>query len=365
MRPSINLVVNALWLASLSTPSAAAPSSTNYGLKGPELKHWPAKAAKALNKMIARNANNGRYAVFDMDNTSYQFDLEESLLPYLENKGVLTRETMDPALKLVPFKDTKTHKESLYSYYLRLCDIEDAVCYPWAAQIFSGFPLGELKGYVDELMAYNKTIPTTYYEDDKVTATEVSPPKIFEGQVELYNRLMANGIKVYVVSAASEELVRMVASDPKYGYNVPPQNVIGVSLFLRTKKGEITTARKQIEDGDYTKKTQKQNLEAEMTPWLWAPATWKSGKWAAILTYIDEWNRPILAGGDTPDSDGPMIFQGVDVGRGGIHLWVDRKAAYREQIDGMIKNNTIAQKKEGLPVTADKNWVFVKPTEIL
>jgi hypothetical protein len=59
-----------------------------------------------------------------------------------------------------------------------------------------------------------------------------------------------------------------------------------------------------------------------------------------------------------------MIFQGVDVARGGIHLWVDRKPAYREQIDGMIKNNTIAQKKEGLPVTADKNWVFVKPTEL-
>ncbi|KAL4731591.1 hypothetical protein ACLX1H_000566 [Fusarium chlamydosporum] len=358
MRFSTNVIVNAFWLTSLGTPSVAVPTKSEKGLKGPELKHWPHGAAKALNKMIASNANKGQYAVFDMDNTSYQFDLEESLLPYLENKGILTRETMDPALKLIPFNDTKNHKESLYSYYLRLCEIEDAVCYPWAAQIFSGFPLRELKSYVDELMAYNKTIPTTYFEEGKVTKTEVSPPKIFEGQVELYNRLMANGIKVYVVSAASEELVRMVASDPKYGYNVPPQNVIGVSLFLKTKKGEITTARKQIEDKAYTQKIQKQNLDAEMTPWLWAPATWKAGKWAAILTYIDEWKRPILAGGDTPDSDGPMIFHGVNVERGGIHLWVDRKDAYREEIDDMIKNFTKAQKKEGLPVTADKNWVF-------
>ncbi|RGP76700.1 phosphorylcholine phosphatase [Fusarium longipes] len=361
MRFTTDVVVTAFWLTSLSSPSVAAPSKA---LKGPELKHWPKGAAKALNKMIAANANQGQYAVFDMDNTSYQFDLEESLLPYLENKGILTRETMDPTLKLVPFKDTKKHKESLYSYYLRLCEIEDAICYPWAAQIFSGFPLRELKGYVDELMAYNKTIPTTYFEDGKVTATEVSPPKIFEGQVELYNRLMANGIQVYVVSAASEELVRMVASDPKYGYNVPAKNVIGVSLFLKTKKGEITTARKQIEDKAYTQKVQKQNLDAKMTPGLWAPATWKEGKWAAILTYIDQWKRPILAGGDTPDSDGPMIFRGVNVERGGIHLWVDRKDSYREQIDGMIKNFTIAQKKEGLPVTANKNWVYVKPAEL-
>ena len=50
-----------------------------------ELKHWPAPAAKQLNEMIAANANKGNYAVFDMDNTSYRYDLEESLLPYMDD----------------------------------------------------------------------------------------------------------------------------------------------------------------------------------------------------------------------------------------------------------------------------------------
>src|SRR5471032_783009 len=113
-----------------------------------ELKHWPAPAAEKLNKMIAANANKGNFAVFDMDNTSYRYDLEESLLPYLENKGLITRDTMDPSLKLIPFKDTADHKESLFSYYYRLCEVDDMVCYPWVAQIFSGFTLKELKGYV-------------------------------------------------------------------------------------------------------------------------------------------------------------------------------------------------------------------------
>src|SRR3546814_19850269 len=45
-----------------------------------ELKHWPAQQAKALDAMIAANANKGNYAVFDMDNTSYRYDQEESLL---------------------------------------------------------------------------------------------------------------------------------------------------------------------------------------------------------------------------------------------------------------------------------------------
>ena len=327
-----------------------------------ELKHWPAPAAKQLNEMIAANANKGNYAVFDMDNTSYRYDLEESLLPYMENKGLITRDSLDPSLKLMPFKDTAEHKESLFSYYYRLCEVDDMVCYPWVAQVFSGFTLKELKVQVDELMASTQPIPSTYYDGDQVKAIDVQPPKVFKGQAELYNKLMENGIEVYVISAASEELVRMVASDPKYGYNVKPQNVIGVSLLLKDRaNGQLTTARKQISAGHYDAKA---NEGLELTPYLWTPATWMAGKQAAILTYIDEWKKPVLVGGDTPTSDGYMQFHGVDVGKGGIHLWINRKAKYMDQLNGMIAKQAAAQAKEGLPVTADKNWVIVTPEQI-
>jgi len=327
-----------------------------------DLKHWPADQAKALDAMIAANANKGNFAVFDMDNTSYRYDLEESLLPFLENKGLITRETLDPSLKLIPFKDTADHKESLFSYYYRLCEIDDMVCYPWVAQVFAGFTLQELKGYVDELMASGKPVPSTYYDGDVVKNIDVQPPKVFTGQAELYNKLMENGIEVYVMTAASEELVRMVAADPKYGYNVKPQNVIGVSTLLKDRKtGELTTARKQITAGKYDEKA---NLGLELTPYLWTPATWMAGKQAAILTYIDEWKKPVLVGGDTPTSDGYMLFHSVDVAKGGIHLWVKRKDKYMTQLNGMMAKHAAAQAKEGLPVTADKNWVIVKPEEI-
>ncbi|WP_095083647.1 phosphorylcholine phosphatase [Pseudomonas sp. Irchel s3h17] len=327
-----------------------------------DLKHWPEAQARQLDAMIAANANKGNYAVFDMDNTSYRYDLEESLLPFMENKGLITRESLDPSLKLIPFKDTADHKESLFSYYYRLCELDDMVCYPWVAQVFSGFTLKELKGYVDELMASGKPVPSTYYEGDVVKTIEVNPPKIFTGQKELYNKLMDNGIEVYVMTAASEELVRMVASDPKYGYNVKPQNVIGVTMMLKDRKsGELTTARKQITAGKYDEKA---NLGLELTPYLWTPATWMAGKQAAILTYIDEWKKPVLVGGDTPTSDGYMLFHGVDTSKGGIHLWVNRKDKYMAQINGMMAKNAAAQAKEGLPVTADKNWVIVKPEDI-
>ena len=88
----------------------------------------------------------GAYACFDADQTTYQWDLEESTFAYLEMRKVLTREKLDPALRLIPFLDTLKHKETLYSYYSRLCtEIGESVCYTWIANSFSGMTLKELK----------------------------------------------------------------------------------------------------------------------------------------------------------------------------------------------------------------------------
>ncbi|BEJ14622.1 hypothetical protein CspHIS471_0403890 [Cutaneotrichosporon sp. HIS471] len=324
-------------------------------LAGPTLQHWPKAAADALDTMIASKANASNYAIFDWDNTSDRYDLEESLMPYLESIGVLTPDKLDPSLRVVPFHEG----ESIYGYYLRLCDIDDNVCYWWAAAVFSGIKLDVLKGHVDDLMGLNSTIKTTYADENGTRIdTEVNTPQIFRGQVELYNRLMANGIAVYIISAAAEELVRMVASDPKYGYNVPPENVIGVSLLLNNS-GLLTTARKQIAEGMFN----NSNGNSVLTPTLWAPATWMTGKWAAVLTYIDQWQLPVLAAGDTPISDGPMIFHGINRDDG-IKLWINRKAKYMDQIAKMNETFALEQAERGRPVTANKGWVIVTPEEI-
>jgi phosphoserine phosphatase len=351
-----------LWLSVFSTLSIAY-SDQGYPNAAAQLQHWPAGAAEALGAMIEKNANQSNYAVFDMDNTSYRYDLEESLLPFLENRGILTRNNLDPSLRLIDFKDTTNFTETLYSYYLRLCEIDDFVCYPWAAQVWSGLSLRELKGYVDELMALNTTIPVKYWDSDEVAVDSVNPPKIFRGQAELYNALMYHGIDVYVISAAHEELVRFIASDPKYGYNVPPENVIGVTTMLKNStSGSLTNARKQIAAGAYNASA---NLDLVLGPYLYTPATWFAGKWAAILTYIDPWKRPILAAGDTPGSDTYMHFQGVDVDKGGIHLWINRKEQLYEELQQLIEENAEGQKENGFEVTADRNWVVVKPEDIL
>lgn len=52
-----------------------------------QLQHWPAPVAEKLGQVIEDHAHQGAYAVFDADNTTYRYDLEESLLPYLEMRG--------------------------------------------------------------------------------------------------------------------------------------------------------------------------------------------------------------------------------------------------------------------------------------
>ena len=90
-----------------------------------------------------------------------------------------------------------------------------------------------------------------------------------------------------------------------------------------------------------------------------------AGKHAGILTYIDEWKKPVLVGGDTPDSDGYMLFHDVDISKGGVRVWVNRKDDYLEELEEMMHKNVAAQEELGLEVTADKNWIYVKPEEIL
>ena len=223
-----------------------------------ELKHWPKEARAKIEAMIRANAHQGQYATFDMDQTTYRYDLLDPLLAYMDQKGLLTRETMDPAMKIIPFRDSPEFeggKENMTSYYWRLCAMHDLISYPWASQIFSGFTLKELKKNLDEMLALKQPIKRQVWDGDKVVTVELPIPRMFRGMQELYAKLRENGIDVYIMTAAHEEIIRMVASDPKYGYNIDPEKVIGVTVLLKDPKtGELTTSRMQISEGRYDQK---------------------------------------------------------------------------------------------------------------
>ena len=308
-----------------------------------ELKHWPKEARAKIEAMIRANAHQGQYATFDMDQTTYRYDLLDPLLAYMDQKGLLTRETMDPAMKIIPFRDSPEFeggKENMTSYYWRLC----------------------------EMLALKQPIKRQVWDGDKVVTVELPIPRMFRGMQELYAKLRENGIDVYIMTAAHEEIIRMVASDPKYGYNIDPEKVIGVTVLLKDPKtGELTTSRMQISEGRYD---QKKNLDLVTTSFLTNPMTWFEGKQGSTIGYINQWQRPIMAAGDSTGSDTYML-ESVNVERGGIKLWINRKPGNpvedkkaRWTIEHADKS-AAEQNELNMPVTANKNWIFIDPDTIM
>ncbi len=323
----------------------------------PTLAHWSAQDRSRIETVIA-NAPEGAYAVFDADNTIWRHDLEESLLPFMEERGELSPNTIDASLKPIPFRKG----ESLYGYYLRLCAIDDNLCYPWIAQVFSGHTLGELKRDVDALMARDEPIPVRYEKNGEVVSGVVERPQVFAAQRELIAALRAHGIHIYVVTAASEELARMILSDPQYGIDIAPQDVIGVTMVLRDPaSGALTTARSQIAKGHFLDATypREKHMAMVMTPTLWAPNTWYEGKVAGIRKYIDAVRKPLIAAGDSP-SDWPMLFQAS-----ALRIWVERSAARTAALEQAKAQHAAQEEQLGQEPEAAQGWLIVPQKELV
>lgn len=344
------LIAGLVGMAAALLFPAAAPAE--------DLDLWPAAARAQIERVIA-TAPPGSYATFDADNTLWKNDVEEGLLPFLENKGVLSVATLDPSLRPIPLLPD----ESLYGYYQRMCDIDEKLCYPWIAQVFAGRPLAELKREVDAMMASKAPIPVRYRKDGRQVSSAVYAPAIFPAQRQLMAYLRAHGVRVYVVSASGEELVRDIVSDPIYHFDVAPENVIGVTQLLRNPdNGSVTTARQQIAGGHYLDADYPPALAARMilTPTLWSPLTWHEGKVAGIQAYIDPVRRPILAAGDSR-SDWPMLYYA-----GGVRIWVDRKGSATPELERKRVARAAMERDAGLtpPLAADAGWVQVTQPEL-
>lgn len=328
-----------------------------------DLSAWPSTAATRLRQLIGQHAHSGQYAVFDADQTLYGHDLTESLLAYLEHQHILTRANLAPELQLMPFQDHDDDgPESLYAYYMRLCALDDNIGYPWIAQCFAGLSLQQLKAAIDELMAYEHPIPIAYVRDGQRHDADAQRPTRVRGMQQLVHALQSHGIAVYIVSAGHEEAIRMILADAQYGYHVPPEQVIGVTTLLRhPQSGHLTTARQQISAGTYDAAAL---LPYVLTTALWAPLTWYEGKTAAIKTYIDAVQPPILVAGDTPNSDGPMLFEAAAEALGGIRLFIERSSDAVTQLNHLQALRAGTQEALGLPVSANLGWLIVTHADL-
>jgi phosphoserine phosphatase len=116
------------------------------------------------------------------------------------------------------------------------------VSYPWVLYLFVGMTEDEVKAVTeqsndaalgDKLGTYRLESPEELPGEAGVIALDGYKwgLRLVPEMANLMQVLRDNGIDVYVCSASHETVVRVFAGLPKYGYNVPPENVLG----MRTK----------------------------------------------------------------------------------------------------------------------------------
>lgn len=114
------------------------------------------------------------------------------------------------------------------------------VSYPWVLYMFTGMTSQEVWAIAEQS---NDVALGEKLELYTLTSSEALPGEagVVTGQYKrglriapemsnLMNVLRANGIDVYICTASLDDVVRVFANNPKYGYNVPMENVIGMRL---------------------------------------------------------------------------------------------------------------------------------------
>jgi phosphoserine phosphatase len=292
--------------------SAASASSQSQSAVKLADRNWDSFNKAQIEKLIATygkaspNYNPAKppYVVFDWDNTMVFLDVEEATLIYqLENlRFAMTPEQMDKALRMsVPktnfvkdynnaagqpvnidlvVPDAVDSYRWIYANYkglkgtLSLEEIKKnphytnfvtkvrymyeaigdtfdvSVAYPWVLYLFTGMNESQVRGMVNETLAWQKNQPI---EKVKWTSPASLPGKagvvsvswknglrLLPEMQELIKTFRDSGIDTWICTASFVDVIKEISSNPAYGYNNPADRVIGMELE-RDANGIIQT----------------------------------------------------------------------------------------------------------------------------
>ena len=260
---------------------------------------WVPKNREVLSQFIEKHKNQGNYVVFDWDYTSIYQDTQENLFRYqIDNlKFKATPANFSKAIRkdipLDNFADEYVNVKGekinitkiasdldkryafLYENYIKdkkmaleeihkteefkdfrgkLAFLYEAiggsfshdVSYPWVLYLFDGMTRKEVMDLAKEANDFGigNKLGKYILESSDVLTGETGKVKYeyksgLRTQPEianLFHELEKNGIKVYVVSASLEDVVKVFASHKSYGYNLNPENVYGMRLEMSGEK---------------------------------------------------------------------------------------------------------------------------------
>jgi phosphoserine phosphatase len=173
------------------------------------------------------------------------------------------------------------------------------ISYPWALYLFSYMTPKEVRTLTHHSVDYWLHQPFTEQtwtspamgQSGELTISYKTGFALSPEMKDLYRTLRNNGIDVYICSASLKEVVEAVAADPKYGFGLRRDHVIGMML-QKDSKGRFLPAY----DNSY-------------------PMTFAEGKVTAIMYNMassHHGNGPILVGGDS-DGDYNMLTEFTDM----------------------------------------------------
>lgn len=184
---------------------------------------------------------------------------------YANYKGFAGAMSIEQIHASEQFKDFRA---KLYFMYDAICDSHPIeVGYKWIIYFYKNMTPAEVQAMAEasnDLNLGDALRKVKMPSSDKipgktgqVVASHFFGLRIHSEMVNLMNTLRADGFDVYVSTASLDDVVRVFAGHAKYGYNVPPENVIGLRL--------------EMQDGKYT------NVYRAGWPFNWGP-----GKTTAI-----------------------------------------------------------------------------------
>ena len=260
---------------------------------------WVPKNRETLSRLIDENKNKGNYVVFDWDYTSIYQDTQENLFRYqIDNlRFKMTPAQFSKAIrKDIPLdnfdkeysnvkgqpvnitkiaNDLDKRYNFLYNNYIKdkkmslekvkateefkdfrgkLAFLYEAIggsfshdiAYPWVLYLFDNMTVNEVQKLAKEANDFgigNKLGKYVIESSDKLTGEAGKVRYEYKSGLRtqpetanLFHEFEKNGIKVYIVSASLEDIVKVFASDKSYGYNLSPGSVYGMRLKMDGNK---------------------------------------------------------------------------------------------------------------------------------
>ena len=235
----------------------------------------------------------------DLDSLCADLDSDYAFL-HANYKGMSGSMSLAQIVETAEFQDFRA---KLYFMYEAVNDTHGVnVGYPWVIYFFANMKVSEVSQLAEAsndanlgmgLSKVKYTSPASLPgKAGVVTTAHFHGIRLCTEIATLMDTFRQNGFDVYVSTASLEDVVAVFASNPKYGYHVPRENVLG----LRLEK-----------DGDVFK-------NAYLKDW---PLNWGPGKSTVIKRELvaKKGYGPVFVAGDS-DGDYDMLrdFQETELG---------------------------------------------------